>query len=252
MPPVVAASTASAAAAPPAPPQSVFLSAFNVEHAATVQPGTLQVDLGGFEGADLGELSARKLVIGSRGGVVSLRRSAGYPSVVAAVSAADTACTFLVDCDDPALAVPDLSPSPAPTAVTAWTSLIHGYIRDKSSRRRFDIASIVAKRREGDCSEHAVLLTGVLRRAHVPSHVVIGFVLVDIAGQTRAFGHAWSEYHDGRAWQLADASNPPALVARFSYVPLQIMRNEGPGFALQMLSALNVAHVQRVVLPLAE
>jgi transglutaminase-like putative cysteine protease len=157
----------------------------------------------------------------------------------------------LIDCDDPALAVPELSPSPTPTGVNAWTSLIHSYIRDKSSRRRFDIASIVARRREGDCSEHAVLLTGVLRRAHVPSRVVIGFVLVDIGGQTRALGHAWSEYHDGRAWQLADASNPPALVARFNYVPLQVMRNEGPGFALQMLSVLNVAHVQRIVLPLA-
>jgi transglutaminase-like putative cysteine protease len=121
-------------------------------------------------------------------------------------------------------------------------------IEHKHSGRGYDIASVVARRREGDCTEHAVLLAAVLRLAGFPSHLVTGIALFTDKGQPMAFGHAWVEYHDGQAWQLADASNPPSIVRRMRYVPLEL-RPEGPNAGRMSFEGFRMVYVEGIVVP---
>ena len=60
---------------------------------------------------------------------------------------------------------------PAPVKLEEF---VHDYIEDKNVAHGFDIASIVAQSRSGDCTEHAVLL-GVLPRMYdYPAQTVLG------------------------------------------------------------------------------
>ena len=72
----------------------------------------------------------------------------------------------------------------------------------------FASASQVARTKEGDCSEHAVLLCGVLRAANIPSRGVMGMVYVsNIGGPNGVFGwHMWSQALLDGAWVDLDAT----------------------------------------------
>lgn len=236
--------------------KDVYLAALQVNRNGSVKPKTAQLRLGGFGGPNLGELQNRGLLVEQQHDVVTIRLEPAYPTPRRPLSTADTACSFLIDCDEPAFADRALNPNPRPSDAPAWAFFVHDYIEDKSSQRRFDVASVAARRKEGDCTEHAVLLTALLRRAGVASRVVIGFVLVDVpvngVATTRAFGHAWTEYHDGSAWRPVDATNPKPDSVSVRYVPLQVVREEGPGFRLPLMSELHVVHVQSIALPLQD
>ncbi len=67
----------------------------------------------------------------------------------------------------------------------------------KNFSQAFASAAEVAESREGDCTEHAVLLAALLRACGIPSRVAIGLVYVEHAG---GFGyHMWTEaYLDGQ------------------------------------------------------
>ena len=66
---------------------------------------------------------------------------------------------------------------------------VHHYIDDKSLGVGFASASEVCATREGDCSEHAVLLVALLRAAGIPSRAVSGVVYVDsFVGERQVFG----------------------------------------------------------------
>jgi hypothetical protein len=121
------------------------------------------------------------------------------------------------------------------------------YIEHKDMARGFDIASQVARRKEGDCSEHAVLLAALGRSFGYPSRVVLGLVVLPIGGAFRAFGHAWVEYHDGTRWRVSDAAVPPEAEPR--YVPMQILGDESAAFARYMLETPGgIVVVRRVIL----
>lgn len=72
---------------------------------------------------------------------------------------------------------------------------VHGFIDRKSLDVGFATASEVARTREGDCTEHAVLLAAMLRAAGIPSRVVSGLLYVDeFVGQRGVFGfHMWTQ-----------------------------------------------------------
>jgi transglutaminase-like putative cysteine protease len=67
----------------------------------------------------------------------------------------------------------------------------------KDFSQAFATAAEVAESREGDCTEHAVLLAALLRACGIASRVAIGLVYVESAA---GFGyHMWSEaYLDGQ------------------------------------------------------
>lgn len=106
-----------------------------------------------------------------------------------------------------------------------------------------DVASRVAAHREGDCSEHAVLLAAAARLAGRAARVVFGVALVPVEGRLRGFGHAWAEIHDGRAWRTVDATPLPPGVR---YLPLAALSDEGPGYLGAVWAALSPIDVRRI------
>ncbi len=67
-------------------------------------------------------------------------------------------------------------------------------------------AAEVAESRQGDCTEHAVLLAALCRARGIPSRVVVGLVYVPSLG---GFGyHMWNEVAVGEAWLPLDATRP--------------------------------------------
>lgn len=181
------------------------------------------------------------------GGAVTVDLAGRAPPAVAAPpTPAQRGPSFFVDYDEPPAApfraaVAALGPSPSDDALGA---LVDGWITRKSMTRALDPASRVARRREGDCSEHAVLLAAAARLAGRPSRIVIGIALVPLAGQLRGFGHAWAELHDGTGWRVADATPLPKGVR---YLPLSTFVDEGPAYLAAAWSGLSPIDVRRVV-----
>lgn len=120
-------------------------------------------------------------------------------------------------------------------------SFVYEHIENKNYSRTFDLASRVAESGEGDCTEHAVLLTALARSSGYYARVVFGILIVDTASASFAYGHAWSEIHDGTNWQIEDATMPELgpSIHQVRYLPVAILDDEGPGFSLAMFRAIN-------------
>jgi hypothetical protein len=83
-------------------------------------------------------------------------------------------------------------------------------VHSKSLGIGFATASEVARNKEGDCSEHGVLLAALARLNGLPSRVAVGLAYVPgFAGQKDVFGyHLWTQvFIDGR-WLDVDAAIP--------------------------------------------
>lgn len=72
---------------------------------------------------------------------------------------------------------------------------VHGFIDAKSLDVGFASASQTARTRQGDCTEHAVLLAAMLRADNIPSRVVSGLIYVEeFVGRKGVFGfHMWTQ-----------------------------------------------------------
>ena len=166
---------------------------------------------------------------------------------------ADLAATFVVDYDEEPVAI--LSDELQVTygdepPIDALIEFVDATIATKTYRRSFDLASQVANRLEGDCTEHAVLLAALARALGRPARVVSGIMLVETSGELLAFGHAWAEVYDGAGWRVADATRPERDLAdaQTFYLPLNALDNEGPGYALQLAELITIypARIDRV------
>lgn len=173
----------------------------------------------------------------------------GYPVSSDAVAAGHRSATFVLDYDEPSVrqaradAVRVCGSAPSMDQLSRF---VDRFIARKDMARGFDIASQVARRKEGDCTEHAVLLAALARSFGIPARIALGLVIVPVEGKLFAFGHAWVEYHEGGAWHPADAAVPPEAKPR--YVPLQVLRDEGPAFLRGMGEATGAFLVVRRVL----
>lgn len=90
----------------------------------------------------------------------------------------------------------DRAANPTPAArAEAMRKFVFNYIRKKNLGVGFASAADVARTKEGDCSEHAVLLAAMLRADGTPSRVVSGLVYVDeFLGSAGVFGyHMWTQ-----------------------------------------------------------
>lgn len=85
---------------------------------------------------------------------------------------------------------------------------VREHISDKSLDVGFATASEVCRTREGDCSEHGVLLAAVGRLSGLPSRVVVGIAYAPIFGGKRdIFGyHMWTEFYIDGQWYDFDAA----------------------------------------------
>ncbi len=70
-------------------------------------------------------------------------------------------------------------------------------------------ASVICRRWQGDCTEHAIVLCALLRSRGIPCRPAAGFLFVP---QLNAYvPHMWVEYQDQNTWQLLDSSQPPDI-----------------------------------------
>ena len=85
---------------------------------------------------------------------------------------------------------------------------VYEYIDNKGLSTAFASASQTARDRKGDCSEHGVLLCGVLRAAGIPSRGVMGMVYVpNLGAPNGVFGwHMWSQALIDGQWIDLDAT----------------------------------------------
>ena len=83
-------------------------------------------------------------------------------------------------------------------------SFVHKKIANKNFSTAFASAAETARRLEGDCTEHAVLLAAMLRCKGIPSRVAAG--LVYLPGQDRMGGHMWTEAYINSSWVPLDAT----------------------------------------------
>lgn len=129
-----------------------------------------------------------------------------------------------VDYNDPAIqqltaqALRGQAKSDDAAKASAIRQFVRDYIGLKDLSVGFATAGETARTRQGDCTEHAVLLVAMLRGAGIPSRTVSGLVYADqFAGSRGIFGyHMWaqawiedSETKQGR-WVDLDAALPGA------------------------------------------
>lgn len=126
-----------------------------------------------------------------------------------------------------ARALADAPSSPAARAETL-RHFVHRYVERKNLETGFAAASEVARRRAGDCTEHATLLAALLRAERIPARLVSGLLYVDeFAGQNGVFGyHMWVQaYLEGR-WVDLDAITGDAFDAK--HIALSTTEMRGP------------------------
>jgi transglutaminase superfamily protein len=83
---------------------------------------------------------------------------------------------------------------------------VHDHMTNKNFTEAFATASQVARTKEGDCTEHAVLAAAMCRAAGVPSRTAFGLVYVDSErGPTMGF-HMWAEVYVNGQWIPIDAT----------------------------------------------
>jgi transglutaminase-like putative cysteine protease len=179
-------------------------------------------------------------------GRVTVALAGRVPAATAPVEPAQRGPTFLVDYDRPEAAafraaVEALGARPPDDALAR---LVDHWIERKNLTRGIDSAARVAARREGDCTEHAVLLAAAARLAGRPARVVFGVALAAVGGALRGYGHAWTEIHDGARWRAVDATPLPPDVR---YLPLAALADEGPGYLGAAWAVLSPLDVRRVV-----
>ena len=97
--------------------------------------------------------------------------------------------------------------APAHEQAETLRAFVASHITEKSLDVGFATASDVVRTREGDCTEHGVLLVAMLRRANIPARAVSGLVYIDeFLGEEGVFGyHMWAQ-----ALLPIDPDNPDA------------------------------------------
>ncbi|MDX2130959.1 MAG: transglutaminase-like domain-containing protein [Planctomycetota bacterium] len=128
----------------------------------------------------------------------------------------------------------------------ALRRLVNRHIKRKTLDVGFATASEVARRREGDCSEHGVLLAALLRAEGIPSRVVAGLIYADeFAGATDIFGyHMWTqalvEINGEPRWIDLDATFPAGIPADATHIALDLsaLTDEDPTAGLMSVASV--------------
>jgi hypothetical protein len=193
----------------------------------------------------LGGLRGAKTRVDGDAVEIALSENATLPGVV---EARHRAASFVFDWDEPVLQAlrADLRKQhgerPSLEALREFTGRV---IARKTMERGWDLASVVARNRAGDCTEHAVLLAALARSVGWPARVAVGVLIADSGDGVGAFGHAWVEIYDGGAWRRVDATHA-ADGGRVRYLPLFALEDEGPGYTMALASASQALFVREI------
>ena len=82
--------------------------------------------------------------------------------------------------------------------------LVDRFIQNKSLAYGFAGLEEVLSGREGDCTEHALLLVALLRKSGIPARLAYGLILTEVG----FIGHAWVEAYGAGRWHWLDPSFP--------------------------------------------
>jgi hypothetical protein len=120
----------------------------------------------------------------------------------------DRAANNLIQSDDEEVVRLAKSVAADETDPTRLAVALESYVKEfvtlKNFTQAFDTAAEVARHREGDCTEHAVLLAALARARGIPARVSIGLVYSP-ATQSFVF-HMWNELWTGQRWMPLDAT----------------------------------------------
>lgn len=114
----------------------------------------------------------------------------------------------LIQSDDPQIVAMAATVSPGETdtwkLAVQLEKFVKGAIKLKDRSQAFSTAAEVAELREGDCTEHSVLLAALARARGIPARVTIGLVY---QGSTQSFAyHMWNELWIDDRWVPMDAT----------------------------------------------
>lgn len=197
---------------------------------------------------DVGRLSRLLGVSAPTAGATSFEYTLGaYPVLPSAPSRTWLEPTWVLDFDEPDVAALHRTYRAARDGPPTTRSLV-AFVAETlqgTLDQGFEIASVVARRRTGDCTEHAVLTAALARAAGLPARVALGVALVETATGYEAYGHAWAETLEGGRWRVADAALAE-LKKPARYVPFGILEDEGPGYTMG-LANLSSSWILRVV-----
>ncbi len=122
---------------------------------------------------------------------------------------------------------------------------VHKYINKKDLSIGYASAAEVAKSRQGDCSEHAVLTAALCRAVGIPARIVMGVAYVKrFGGAKDIFGpHAWNSVYIGGKWVDLDAT-----FGRFGPGHIALAGGDGgdPGDFFGMINTLGYFRIVRV------
>ena len=95
-----------------------------------------------------------------------------------------------------------------PNLARELEAYVHREIQAKNFSTSFATAAEVARNRQGDCTEHAVLLTALCRARGIPARIAFGLVyFVDPERATPGFAyHMWTEVYVRQRWVPLDAT----------------------------------------------
>lgn len=171
-----------------------------------------------------------------------------YPQLYADQSRTWLEPTFVIDYNEPEFEPlrKELDSLGAKVSRAQIVHYVAGLVED-GNERDWDIASVVARRRTGDCSEHAVLTVALARMHGIPARVALGIALVSSEKGHSAFGHAWAEILEGGLWKVSDAALY-GVDATVRYVPIGVMEDEGMGYLMGLMQPLQMWVDRLVVL----
>lgn len=117
---------------------------------------------------------------------------------------------------------------------------VSDYIDNPTYVNGFNIASVVASERSGDCTEYAVLLTALARSLALPARVIIGTVIIEEKEKLTAFGHAWVEVWHSDKWNVLDAALHGSQAKQHFYLPASDLAKESPGYYMGLAKATSL------------
>jgi hypothetical protein len=121
-------------------------------------------------------------------------------------------------------------------SVLCLERLVNRFIVKKSLTLAFAGLGEILTEREGDCTEHALLMVALLRRAGVPSRLAYGLILTE----SGFIGHAWVEAYGVGGWHWLDPSFPEGQPYGLK-LRLGVMDPAEPVWATISLALLQVA-----------
>jgi transglutaminase-like putative cysteine protease len=171
---------------------------------------------------------------------------ARYPQLEESTSRTWLESTFVIDYEEAAFDAlrQELEAREKKTTRAELEKYVAGFV-EPTGDRGWDLASEVARRRRGDCSEHAVLTAALARLQGIPARVVVGIALVADGSRYGTFGHAWTEVLEDGQWKVTDAALF-GLGKPVRYLPLGLMEDEGMGYTMGLIQTLRI-WIDRVV-----